>query len=346
MNQSIACLLCGKDAHIVETAFPGYKEPDTFTIYECPYCDTQFSYPRVETAHIYDLIYKNAEKVLGYDRYYKYKNAVITHTNPLQYLAENEEAYWVVNDVLKQDLNKKENLKILEVGCGMGYLTYSLIKEGFNIKGLDISQRAINDAIISFGQYYICADVFEFAKTHKMVFDRIIFTQVFEHVEEPVKWLEVLMTMLKNGGKIILTTENKSFYPPNTIWQSDLPPVHLWWFSEESLKYVAEKINVELVFTDFSTYQHGCNGIDILPISNFKHRINKNGDSNHIENLLPKNIFLKNLVQNCKIIKSLFLTINPLYMKYFRHSRNKQQIKYGKRRGIMGCILIKSNYDL
>lgn len=340
MNQSIACLLCGKDAHIIETAFPGYKEPDTFAIYECPHCETQFSYPRVETAHIYELIYKHAEIVSGYDRYYMYKNAVMTHANPLQYLAGKEEAYWVVNDVLKQDSDKKDKLKILEVGCGMGYLTYSLIKEGFNIKGLDISQRAINDAIMSFGPYYICADVFEFAKTHTEVYDRIIFTQVFEHVEEPVKWLEVLMTMLKKDGRIILTTENKSLYPPNTIWQSDLPPVHLWWFSEQSMKYIANKLNLKLNFTDFSKYQYGEVGINILPVAYYKHRFNIYGAPNQKKDH-PRNFLLKNLVHNFKIIKSLFLAVNPLYMKYIRHNRNKQQIRFGKRRGIMGCIFVK-----
>ncbi|MGE0018715.1 MAG: class I SAM-dependent methyltransferase [Draconibacterium sp.] len=340
MNQSIACLLCGKDAHIIEAEFPGYKEPDTFAIYECPHCDTQFSYPRVETALIYELIYKNAEKVSGYDRYYKYKNAVKAYDKPLQYLAEKEEAYWVVNDVLEQDLDKKDKLKILEVGCGMGYLTYSLMKEGFNVTGLDISQEAINDAIMCFGQYYICADVFEYAKSSKEEYDRIIFTQVFEHVEEPVKWLDILMTMLKKNGKIILTTENKSIYPPDTTWQSDLPPVHLWWFSEQSMNYIANKLNAKVSFIDFSNYQFGEDGIDVFPVTHFKQRFDKYGEPITADQL-PRNSLLKNLVKSNKIVKSTYLVVNPLYMRYFRGKKKRPQIIFGKRRGVMGCIFIK-----
>ena len=341
MNQSIACLLCGKDAHIIEAEFPGYKEPDTFSIFECIHCNTQFPYPRVETAPIYELIYKNAEKVVGYDRYYRYKNTVKEYDKPLQYLAGREEAYWVVNDVLKQDFDKKETLKIIEVGCGLGYLTYSLLKEGFNTIGLDISQSAINEAVRFFGQHYVCADVFEYAKNHMEEYDRIIFTQVFEHVEEPVNWMRILMTMLKKDGKIILTTENKSFYPSHTVWQSDLPPVHLWWFSEQSMRYIADKLNTEVNFTDFSTYQNGEDGIDILPVSYFKHRIKANGEPNQIELLLyPRSSLLKSLVEKYKIVKSVYLAVNPMYMKYLRY-KEKPQIMFGNRRAVMGCIFTK-----
>jgi 2-polyprenyl-3-methyl-5-hydroxy-6-metoxy-1,4-benzoquinol methylase len=138
-NETIKCLLCGNEAKMVEQNYPGYQAPDKFAIYACPFCNTQFSYPRVETLHIYELIYKNAERVSGYNRYYNYKNTVKTLSQPLEYLANKEEAYWVVMDALKQDKDKKDTLKILEVGCGMGYLTYSLCRKGFNAIGLDIS---------------------------------------------------------------------------------------------------------------------------------------------------------------------------------------------------------------
>jgi 2-polyprenyl-3-methyl-5-hydroxy-6-metoxy-1,4-benzoquinol methylase len=129
------CLLCGKEARCVEQSYPDYQEPDTFFIYNCAYCNTQFSYPRVEARYIYEMIYEKAETVPGYDRYYKYKNKVKTIENPLQYLAGTEEAYWVIDNALKPDIGKKD-LKILECGCGMGYLTYFLHKVGFNIRNL------------------------------------------------------------------------------------------------------------------------------------------------------------------------------------------------------------------
>ena len=32
-----------------------------------------------------------------------------------------------------------------------------------------------------------------------------------------------------------LTTSNEDFFPPGTLWATDLPPIHFWWFSEESI---------------------------------------------------------------------------------------------------------------
>jgi SAM-dependent methyltransferase len=329
--KAIECFLCGKKALLIAQNYPGYQEPDTFSIYNCSYCNTQFSYPKVQTKHIYEIIYKKAETVPWYNRYYRYKNQVKTTDTPLQYLAGTEEAYWVINETLKHDLDKKETLKILECGCGMGYLTYSLFKEGFNVTGLDISQNAINEAIKNFGNVYICADIFEYAKIHKEEYDRIILTQVIEHVEEPIEWLKTLLIMLKKGGKIILTTENKTIYPKNTIWQSDLPPVHLWWFSEKSFEYIANKIDAYVYFTDFSKYAANMQFVAIVPVPT-KGRLDKNGD---VLNVNPTS----NQNNNKSLLRSIAKKIPFIRYIYYRFWKNF--IPLGKRRSVMGVILVK-----
>ena len=42
----------------------------------------------------------------------------------------------------------------MEVGCGLGYLTYALDKSQFNVTGIDISNKAIELAIKRFGNLY------------------------------------------------------------------------------------------------------------------------------------------------------------------------------------------------
>ena len=337
MNIIIKCLLCDKEAQVIEQNYPGYQEPDNFSICNCVYCNTQFSYPRVETRHIYEMIYKKPETVPGYDRYYRYKNEVKTVKNPLQYLAEAEEAYWVIRDALKQDIDEKETLKILECGCGMGYLTYSLYKEGFNVTGLDISQNAVDEAVKNFAEIYVCADVFEYAKKHREVYDRIILTQVIEHVENPIEWLKTLLTMLKKGGKIILSTENKTVYPEGTIWQSDLPPVHLWWFSEKSFKYIASKINASLHFTDFNKYVSGVQFIVPEKIPYNQHRFDKNGEVLPLlsPSLSPSPLPLKKMSLLRTFVKKIPFS-RYVYYKFWKH-----YVWLGKRRAVMGVIFTK-----
>lgn len=151
-------------------------------------------------------------------------------------------------------MKNKQSTRIIEIGCGLGYLTYSLRKDNYNIYGLDISQEAVNQANDNFGEYYICQDLFEYAKTNVNSYDVVILTEVIEHVETPIGFLETIMKILKPNGQIILTTPNKSLLPSDIVWDTDLPPVHCWWFSEESMVYIAKQLNANASFINFSKY--------------------------------------------------------------------------------------------
>ncbi|MDR1022407.1 MAG: methyltransferase domain-containing protein [Prevotellaceae bacterium] len=259
IDKNMDCLLCGKNAALREASFPGYQEPEHFGIYYCASCDTSFSYPRVvDTQHVYELIYKHADKLPGYNRYVKYANVVKAHKNPLQYLSESEEMYWGVKQTLEQIPSPKKTLKIIEIGCGLGYLTYSLVQDGYCAVGLDISQNAIDEATKNFGHHYICADIMEYAVQHQGAYDVVILTEVIEHIENPIKFLKCAMLLISNkimgGGKILLTAPNKTIYDKSIVWATASPPVHLWWFSEASMKYIAGSLNADIRFVDFSNY--------------------------------------------------------------------------------------------
>ena len=344
MTNKMECLLCCKEAILVEQHYPGYQEPDSFSIYDCANCDTQFSFPRIETKHIYEMIYKKGETFSVYNRYHRYKNEVKTKKKPFQYLAKQEEAYWVINETLKQDVQKKKDLKILECGCGLGYLTYSMYKEGFNIIGLDISQNAIDEAIKYFGDIYVCADIFEYAKEHRGEYDRIILTQVIEHVENPVEWIKTLFTMLKNDGKIILSTENKTIYPKNTIWQTDSPPVHLWWFSEKSFEYIANKTNTSVHFTDFSKFVNTKFAI-IGEVPYNRHRFDINGE---VVNPKRKKKCWKSKIKRISFALDVYRCVchvrHNVHYLYYKFWKKLPCVWFSKRRNIMGVIF--SNKDM
>jgi len=248
------CLLCGGVANLKHNEYPGYQEPLSFKICHCTVCNTSFSLPRADSSSIYENIYRSGDKVPGYGRYWKYAGIVKKVRNPLDYLAENHEDYWSVREALTMYVNDRSTTKILEVGSGLGYLTYSLSKAGYNVTGMDVSQTAVNQAIKNFGENYICTGLFEFAKHSHESFDFVILTEVIEHVGDPLAFIEAIFGILKPGGRAIITTPNKSLYPPEVIWASDLPPVHCWWFSEESMNFIAGKLNAGINFISFRDY--------------------------------------------------------------------------------------------
>lgn len=252
-EERIPCLLCGHEALLERREIKGYKEPDLFKIYACPHCNTNFSMPRPEADSIYRLIYKNPADVPGYDIYWRLYQDIKKEKRPLRFLASRNRTYWSIYYTLRKIIrhNKKSPI-IFEIGSGLGYLTYALRRAGYNATGLDISEEAIKKAISDFGDYYVCADIMQYVQEHIGGVDIVILTEVIEHIKDPITFLRAIRSLLKDRGYIILTTPNKSYAPSSLVWATDHPPVHFWWFSEDSITFIARQLDLNVEFVDFS----------------------------------------------------------------------------------------------
>ena len=248
------CLLCGQEASLKRTDMKGYKEPDVFSIYACPYCNTNFSVPRSSDVYpIYQLIYRNAANLPGYDTYWRFYQEIKKEKKPLRYLASRNKTYWSVCYALRKMVSSvKKSPVVFEIGSGLGYLTYALRQAGYNATGLDISEEAVKRAKSDFGDNYICADIIRYSREHVKEVDIVVLTEVIEHVEDPIAFLKSLLLLLKDNGSIILTTPNKSYASSSLIWDTDRPPVHYWWFSEDSIIFMAKALGLSVEFVDFS----------------------------------------------------------------------------------------------
>lgn len=336
----INCLLCGNKTASQSTIQKGYQEPDMFDIYCCNSCNTSFSLPRVETNSIYQLIYESGDRVSGYDRYWRYLQEVVKKENPINYLINSEPCYWAIYQALNHNLRLSKDANILEVGSGLGYLTYSLKKAGFDsIRGLDISQEAVDKANDFLGSYYLCADISHYAETHIGEYDAILLTEVIEHIENPMEFIRVLTTLLKPGGSIVLTTPNKSFYPTSCKWRTDSPPVHCWWFSEGSFEYIAKQQSLSISFVDFAPYYKKHLRV-VFNMKNYQegtgwHRFDKNGKLISIDQVNKMNQgFLPLWMKSNLIYKIAFAYLYPIFFKQMIVSGNKTDVL---------CAILKSS---
>jgi len=247
------CPICGEPAPLLRAGYAGYRAPQTFDIHECDKCDLQFAWPFRSDANVYDAIYQQPERLSGYDRYLRLRDRVRDSTAPLKTLSDAESMYWFIADrVAALDPDRTSNM--LEVGCGLGYLTHALRKAGHDIKGLDISANAVETAKQIYGPYYICADVNVFPATSDERFDIIVMTEVIEHLEDPLAVLRSLRTLLKPGGVALISTPAKDYLPQSAVWRTDNPPVHLAWYSKTSLREMARRTNFRVSFADFRGY--------------------------------------------------------------------------------------------
>jgi SAM-dependent methyltransferase len=248
------CPLCKANVSVIADGFPGYQEGRRFKILECEYCDVQFAAPKIIPSGLYDSIYDNADKLPGYDRYCHYLKLVQSSVKPLDELAAHEAAYWFI----RFELSKlSPSLRILEIGSGLGYLTYAIHAAGYNITAIDISKDAISKARATFGDLYLHKDLTVLAEEQPCSFDVVIMTEVLEHVADPQGFLDAAASMLKKNGQIMLTTPNKSDFPLGTCWDTENPPVHLWWFSETAIRRLAQTGNLSVRIADFSSMYKG-----------------------------------------------------------------------------------------
>jgi SAM-dependent methyltransferase len=340
------CLLCGGKADLIHDRYPGYQEPETFEIFHCRDCNTAFSLPSTDSSSIYNNIYRNAERVPGYNRYVLYSSFIGRVKNPFEFLAGISEPYRGVMDALSEI--KSVDIKVLEIGSGMGYLTYSLVKAGYNAAGIDISETAVENARKKFGNYYTCMEASQLAAENKGVYDVVIATEVIEHIHEPLEFLDTVLALLKPGGKAIITTPNRSLYPSETIWATDLPPVHVWWFSEDSLRYLAEKTGATINFINYSKFYN-----DNYKVVSSGNRIprpffNREGDLIYGARIKKNSLKIRLQAADSRLMRSvsrfIIRNIKKLAGK-FRQFTNKHAIVCSDR-GLILCAVMEKQKGL
>jgi 2-polyprenyl-6-hydroxyphenyl methylase/3-demethylubiquinone-9 3-methyltransferase len=107
------------------------------------------------------------------------------------------------------------NKTVLDVGCGAGILTESLAMLNANICGLDASDAVIQEATAhattqGLNITYYSATIETLAETHNSKFDVITCMELLEHVPNPDKLIFDCMQLLKPGGKLFLSTLNRT----------------------------------------------------------------------------------------------------------------------------------------
>ncbi len=246
---SMPCEICG-DELIRDSVVPSYQEPGSYAIFRCDGCKTMVANPKTLLPEVYNAIYAVPGGPPGYDRNFQFARAVKRAREPLEYLASRQDAFWGV----RRALPSRDQSRVLEIGSGLGYFTYALRRAGYDAVGIDVSREAVAKARAAFGDFFHAESAESFARVATATFDAIVMVEVIEHLEDPVALIADALRLLAPGGSIIMTTPNRSFYGSAAPWTTDLPPVHLWWFSEESIAAIAKRVGCSVSFVDFAEY--------------------------------------------------------------------------------------------
>ena len=99
---------------------------------------------------------------------------------------------------------------VLDVGCGNGIISRGVGREGFNVYGIDVSEKAIEKARALTQLPNVTFDVIsaeQLAATGKK-YEAVICSEVLEHLDHPEKLLHTLYQSLTDEGILIVTVPN------------------------------------------------------------------------------------------------------------------------------------------
>ncbi len=110
------------------------------------------------------------------------------------------------------EFKKKSYNTILDIASGVGYGSYYLAKQGYQlVTGVDIDQSALklaNNNFASKNLKFIHDDCNQLSIVNKEKYDAIVSLETLEHLINYKKFTKQLFSMLNSGGKLIISTPN------------------------------------------------------------------------------------------------------------------------------------------
>ena len=135
---------------------------------------------------------------------------------------------------------KKGNL--LDIGSGTGHFARTMKDAGWQVKGIEISEKARNFSISQFGLEVIGPELIGTLETNS--FDCITLWHVFEHFHHPFKYISEITRLMKPGGLCIIALPNCNSYDAlyyGKYWAAYDVPRHLWHFNPATFRIFSEK---------------------------------------------------------------------------------------------------------
>lgn len=133
---------------------------------------------------------------------------------------------------------RKDGGTLLDVGCGVGRFLVAARSVGWKTRGIDISRRAVEIGRDTEGLDLSCETLEELKQAGER-FDAVCAFEVLEHVQQPIDFVRSAMSVLADGGWFFCTVPNReSPTVLGTVRPDWLPPIHLQFFTQASLRMV------------------------------------------------------------------------------------------------------------
>jgi 2-polyprenyl-3-methyl-5-hydroxy-6-metoxy-1,4-benzoquinol methylase len=128
--------------------------------------------------------------------------------------------------------------RLLEVGCGDGYLLAAAERRGYEVVGVEYSAHAAQRARAGLSRGQVLVGELSQVELPSEAFDVCILADVIEHVRNPRSFLATVSERLKPGGFILIatpTTDSWSFRLMRRQWM-EFKTEHMCYFNRRTLE--------------------------------------------------------------------------------------------------------------
>jgi len=115
--------------------------------------------------------------------------------------------------VLWESLGSVQDLQVLDLGCGAGWLSHEMSEAGAKVIGIDGSIELVKAAQISFPDiHFMDYDLSQGLPTLNCTFDRIIANMVLMDIPDLTDLIAAVRQVLAPRGKFIFTMQHPCFF--------------------------------------------------------------------------------------------------------------------------------------
>lgn len=151
----------------------------------------------------------------------------------------------------------KPDSTVLDLGCGLGFVSYSIAEKAKRVVGIDYSKEDILKAKSLFQRdnlEYRCEDALIYLQNKTETFDILILSHILEHIEEPENFLNTFKSFFKyiyielpDFDKTLLNIIRKDLNMPFIYSDAD----HVVEFDREEIKAFFEKLNLKILQSEY-----------------------------------------------------------------------------------------------
>jgi SAM-dependent methyltransferase len=138
----------------------------------------------------------------------------------------------------------KNSTSLLEIGCGEGAFLNKIKIKIPDVIGIEYNKQAIKAARKS-GLTIFTPEDYDILL--RKSFDTIVSFHVLEHMKDPVKFIQLLSTLIKDDGKICLSVPNQDgIIQLINPCVHNMPPHHATRWHKKTFEVLAQRLNLSI----------------------------------------------------------------------------------------------------